>query len=290
MNRPAGGYFGILLGRAQAARASVANTRPPAVRPGSAAPKYESAHNAFPEVLKPRDTRLRANPPITQPGSPAMPDEYAVAPESARRRSQTHSAPSKEPSRRLLADPDQGQRTLKFQNVRQADAPPAILQTPHASDLNRAAIPNPEKVEAHSPEAFRSHAMARREQPFEPPLPDTQPLERAGHLAEEAAPPVILRDVLEPVCSEPRIETQVQWPAQLAVEQRSTVRARLEEFARERMVALPRRKAAEQRVEIRVDQLNVRVESPPQPAPARPAHAETAEAPFAGFFLQRSLG
>jgi hypothetical protein len=93
---------------------------------------------------------------------------------------------------------------------------------------------------------------------------------------EAARPPVV------------RMETTIDWPPQLDAGQRNTVRVEVERQARERIAAVPAaRSNGAQKVEVRVDQVNVRFDAPAQPrtAATRPA----AESSFDGFFRARSL-
>jgi hypothetical protein len=99
---------------------------------------------------------------------------------------------------------------------------------------------------------------------------------------------------LEPPAPAPRerkIETVVEWPQQevkLNPAERATVRMEVERQARGRVAADPRAKSlAAQKLEIRVEQVNVRFEAP---AASRPLPPQTNnDNPFSGFFRARSL-
>ncbi len=84
------------------------------------------------------------------------------------------------------------------------------------------------------------------------------------------------------------VESTIAWPAQLDPRQRSTVRIEVERVARERVpVAARSRSAAPQKIEVRVDQVNVRMDTP---APVRTAAPGlSAGSAFAPFFRSRSL-
>jgi hypothetical protein len=85
-----------------------------------------------------------------------------------------------------------------------------------------------------------------------------------------------------------RIETAIAWPAQLDAVQRTAVRTAVERQARARVSAIPAGKSAGvQRIEVRVEQVNIRFDSPvPSRAEAaKPASRNT----FGEFFQTRSL-
>ena len=90
--------------------------------------------------------------------------------------------------------------------------------------------------------------------------------------------------------AQPVVETIVQWPSQFSPMQRAAVRTEIERQTRHRVEeAKPSRPGVvQQRVEIRVDQLNVRVDAPPQSAPAA-APQSRRESAFSSFFMNRSL-
>jgi hypothetical protein len=105
-----------------------------------------------------------------------------------------------------------------------------------------------------------------------------------------AEPPAAAQPIAQAV-REPRIETIVGWPSLLVSAQRNTVRRELERQVRERLPAALKGdgRSAEQRIEIRVERVNVHLEGSAQPAPAPRMAASPMETPFAGFFLSRSL-
>ena len=88
---------------------------------------------------------------------------------------------------------------------------------------------------------------------------------------------------------ERRIETVISWPPQLDVQERTIIRTQVERTARERITADPRIKpATAQKVEIRVDQVNVRLDAPPQQPRPTPA-VRAAESGLRDYFFSRAL-
>jgi hypothetical protein len=84
------------------------------------------------------------------------------------------------------------------------------------------------------------------------------------------------------------LHSTIEMPARLDALQRTVVRQAVERRVRERLAADPvRRREPNARVEVRVDQVNVRIESPTPPTPA-PAASRIGSA-FDSFFLTRSL-
>jgi hypothetical protein len=288
MNKPGTSYFGILLGRSQGPP-SLGPARPAASRPANVSAKPQApritrrgeppAHEFVPqsEVFAPCST-----PPIRLAETPARPEDRQRSPQRrAGAEEQGHGAVSPNPVRRAgTREPGSAHATETPQS---RDITPQPAQPPH--DPGAIVHVNERQTSSGTHTPAKPHAAEAAEPAF------VAAAERAGYLPEDAAAPSVPSGVAEAVRREPRIDTLVQWPAQLAPEQRSAIRTQLERYARQRTAAVPGNKTvAEQRVEIRVDQLNVNVGAPQQPAPARPASTAPAEAPFAGFFMQRSLG
>jgi hypothetical protein len=88
---------------------------------------------------------------------------------------------------------------------------------------------------------------------------------------------------------EQKLETVVVWPPQLNPEQRTVVRKEIARTVRERVAREPRLKSdSHHNLEIRVDQVNVRLEAAPQPPHSSPQKAMP-EASFGEYFFNRSL-
>lgn len=88
---------------------------------------------------------------------------------------------------------------------------------------------------------------------------------------------------------EQKLETAVAWPPQLSPEQRTVVRKEVERTVRERVAREPRLKSdSRQNLEIRVDQVNVRLEPTPQPLRSSPQRTMP-EPGFGEYFFSRSL-
>jgi hypothetical protein len=86
----------------------------------------------------------------------------------------------------------------------------------------------------------------------------------------------------------PRIETTIAWPSQLDAPQRSAVRIEVERRVRERVPADSHAKSGPaQKIEVRVDHINVRLDAPPAPRAVAPKAAE--QSAFGNFFRSRSL-
>jgi len=106
-----------------------------------------------------------------------------------------------------------------------------------------------------------------------------------------AAPPQTFEastQIEHPAARQRRVETSIDWPPQLEAAQRGIVRMEVERAARDRIAADPRAKpSTAQKLEVRVDQVNVRLDAPP---PVRPAVSRSAgENTFGDFFFSRSL-
>lgn len=180
--------------------------------------------------------------------------------------------------------------------------PPAIVKQvvtqrimqPQASNIAETKPAEDRKIIPTPPQKATDFVVERRM--ATPPVP----AEPVVHHTESAYEVEVVREVPGPsqvivnperqqtATRERRIETIIDWPAQLTPPQRSTVRIEVERQARDRVAADPRAKVSTaQKLEVRVDQVNVRFDAPTASQPTVPRAGN--ESRFGGFFLARSL-
>jgi hypothetical protein len=255
MSRPAASsYFGTLFTR----KAQTA-ARPRTLAPARIATPARAVRSSVPEIIT-------AEPP--RPQTPTAPIPTIVrAPE-----------PSMPPA---LSQP----RTAAIPPP--TPTPPRV-PTPTAT-VHTAAPNSKQPVPPTAPAPERFVVQEVFIETVAPPAPE--PIAPRAALPSEPPAVEAVRTLPPPPIPEaPRrhLETVIDWPPQLNAEQRNTVRNEVERHARESLAAIapPRREPGPQKVEVRVDQVNIRFTAPETP---RATAASAPESSFGEFFRVRSL-